>query len=402
MNHDSPRRRRGCEEGETLHGLLAPTEAEERAGDGPLRVEHEEISPEDAKRRHLRRRNTMLTAIVLFAVALIISGTIVGPRLGLFQTKDYHGEGNGTSVTFTVSDGDGNATIAQNLESEGVVADADRFLEVYEERSDGQFIQPGTFELQERMSSESATDSMLGTGGAAEHYVAINQGLRMDETFQQLAEATGIPVSAFEEFEDDPSAFGIPEEFPTIEGYLHPGEYRFPTDAGAEDVLKEMTQRTKDDLADLDITGDEEIFHAVTVGSILEFEATPQDYAAVAGAIDNRIENPDGETQGFLQSDATVAYGLGEKTYQISNEQKADTGNQYNTFAHQGLPAGPIGSPDKAALSAAADPEDNDYYFWVTVDLDTGETKFARTYEEHQQNVAEYDQWCSENEGKCV
>ncbi|MCP3426840.1 endolytic transglycosylase MltG [Rothia sp. AR01] len=305
-------------------------------------------------------------------------------------------------MTVTVSGGEGNAAVAQKLESQGVVANAGRFLDVYDERAEGQFIQPGTFELEEEMSSESAVDALLGTGGAAQHYVAVDQGLRMDETFQRLAEATGIELSEFESFEDDPGAFGIPDEFPTLEGYLHPGEYRFPTDATAEDVLREMTQRTKDDLDSLGITDDEEIFHAVTVGSILEFEATPSDYAAVAGAIDNRIENPQGETQGFLQSDATVAYGLGEKTYQITSEQKADTSNRYNTFAIKGLPVGPIGSPDKTALEAAAEPDSNDYYFWVTVNLDTGETKFARTYQEHQQNVAEYDQWCSDNPGKCI
>ena len=36
-----------------------------------------------------------------------------------------------------------------------------------------------------------------------------------------------------------------------------------------------------------------------------------------------------------------------------------------------------------------------------TVNIDTGETKFASTLEEHAENVDEYQQWCSENEDKC-
>ena len=62
---------------------------------------------------------------------------------------------------------------------------------------------------------------------------------------------------------------------------------------------------------------------------------------------------------------------------------------------------GPIGSPSTEAIDAAANPAENDYYYWVTVNLDTGETKFAATLEEHAENVDEYQQWCSENEDKC-
>jgi UPF0755 protein len=35
------------------------------------------------------------------------------------------------------------------------------------------------------------------------------------------------------------------------------------------------------------------------------------------------------------------------------------------------------------------------------VNLDTGETKFAKTYAEHQTYVAQYQQWCNAHAGKC-
>ena len=38
----------------------------------------------------------------------------------------------------------------------------------------------------------------------------------------------------------------------------------------------------------------------------------------------------------------------------------------------------------------------------MTVNLETGETKFAETYAEHLENVEEYNQWCGENEGRCA
>ena len=39
--------------------------------------------------------------------------------------------------------------------------------------------------------------------------------------------------------------------------------------------------------------------------------------------------------------------------------------------------------------------------FFVTVDPSTGETKFASTLAEHNRNVQEFQQWCSDNSGKC-
>ena len=53
--------------------------------------------------------------------------------------------------------------------------------------------------------------------------------------------------------------------------------------------------------------------------------------------------------------------------------------SKYNTYRYKGLPPGPISAPGKAALEAAANPEKGKWLYFVTVNLDTGETKFAET-----------------------
>ena len=58
------------------------------------------------------------------------------------------------------------------------------------------------------------------------------------------------------------------------------------------------------------------------------------------------------------------------------------------------MPPGPIGSPGEAAIKAALNPADTDYKFWVAVNLETGETKFAKTFQQHQKNVAAFEAWC--------
>ena len=40
--------------------------------------------------------------------------------------------------------------------------------------------------------------------------------------------------------------------------------------------------------------------------------------------------------------------------------------------------------------------------YWVTINLDTKETKFSKTLEEHQRYVDQYNAWCEANPGRCV
>jgi UPF0755 protein len=140
----------------------------------------------------------------------------------------------------------------------------------------------------------------------------------------------------------------------------------------------------------------------VTVASIVQAEGGQAEYKDVAGAIYNRLKPTNTETSGLIQSDATVTYGLGKKTFHIDEAEKADKSNPYNTYAIQGLPAGPIGSPGKTAIDAAAKPNDNDYLYWVTINLDTKETKFSKTLAEHNGYVEQYNAWCEANPGRCV
>nr|WP_239478566.1 endolytic transglycosylase MltG [Rothia sp. ZJ1223] len=340
--------------------------------------------------------------MLVFGVAIVLVIATLAPQYGWFKRKDFAGEGNGTSVSFTVNEGDPIGVIAANLEEAGVIADAGRFVETYSKEAAKKFIQPGEYEMQQEMSSSAAISELVGEQNANSVYIALQRNLRADEAYQVIADAAGVDVSEVSRYDKERSRFGIPEKFPSLEGWIHPGEYRFEEGTTVEEILQSLVDRTRSELEKAGITGDEEIFHVLTVASILEFEALEQDYKAVAGAIENRLDNPEGETSGYLQSDATVAYGLGKKTYHITTAEKNDESNRYNTFYHKGLPVGPIGSPGSLSIEAASNPEDNDYYFWVTVDLNTGKTLFAETYEEHLKNVEVYEQWCSDNPGKCV
>jgi UPF0755 protein len=64
----------------------------------------------------------------------------------------------------------------------------------------------------------------------------------------------------------------------------------------------------------------------------------------------------------------------------------------YNTYKHTGLPPGPICNPGAASLRAALHPETSDYLYFVADPTANGHSRFAKTLEEHQRNVAAYRQ----------
>ena len=357
-------------------------------------------------RSKAKRRKRLRRTLVMLVVLGIFAGTVYGVALMLrdllnFDTvSDYAGPG-GEETVFTVAAGAGPLAIGNGLEAADIVADSGIFVSELTAIAGGREVQPGEYEMRLQMSSGEAAEALLGEDPTLVSYAAVARDLRQSEVFDILSTSTGIPVAEFEALAADPTQFGLPDRALSLEGYLHPGEYRFDIDATAPEMITEMVQATTDRLAQDGVTDPAEQYRILTIASIVQAEAGEGDYATVAGSINNRLTPGNTETNGLLQSDATVAYGLGKRTYQLTPEEKADTSNPYNTFANPGLPEGPIGSPSDEAIDATVNPADVPFYFWVTVDLDTKETKFSETYAEHLGYVAEYDAWCGANPGRC-
>lgn len=128
----------------------------------------------------------------------------------------------------------------------------------------------------------------------------------------------------------------------------------------------------------------------VTLASIIEKEAKPDDFSKVSAVFHNRLNKDE-----TLGSDATIMYALGLKNvYNIGDQ--ANTPSAYNTRQHKGLPPGPIGNPSKAAIEAALYPfeeymqEGDEYMYFTLTDPATGVLEFNKTLEEHNETVAKY------------
>ena len=377
---------------ESLLGYMLVADGSEPAPE----VDEEALQARKVRKR--RRTLIMLSSFGIFLGLLVVVGLAVSQLVG-WTNNDYPGPG-GKEVQFEVNPGEGAIVIGNRLVDQDIVASTKAFRDAFEAADSDAQIQPGEYTLREEMPARDAAAILFGEDTESQHYVYVNSGHRIDDVYENIAEQTSHTADEIEEAAE-PTNFGLPEDAPSLEGYIAVGEYRFPVGATIDEILEQMIEPTMDEFQRLEIEDPEEQFRIVTIASILEAEARTEDFEEVAGIIENRLDRSNSETGGYLQIDATVIYGMGVRQLQFSSEDRQDESNAYNTYQHRGLPPGPIGAPSIAALDAAADPNDSDNYYWITTNIETGETKFSTTYEQHRQYQQEYREYCDDNPEIC-
>lgn len=196
------------------------------------------------------------------------------------------------------------------------------------------------------------------------------------------------------------------------EGYLYPDTYRFNVDANEEDVLKALRSTFQDrteevltagELTRIGLTAEE----VVIIASIVEREVnTPEDRPLVAGILIRRLR--DGE---LLGADATTQYAIAALRYGCDPESaqvcpdieevpdinwwpddltiaELDNESPFNTRKVTGLPPSPIANPGLDAIKSVINFQESEYYYYLTDN--SGITHYAKTLEEHNQNIGQY------------
>ena len=127
------------------------------------------------------------------------------------------------------------------------------------------------------------------------------------------------------------------------------------------------------------------LYQGIILASIVQKEEPHiENQKAVARVFYNRL------SQGMnLGSDPTYEYAA-VKLGLANPRAQYHLDSPYNTRIHSGLTPTPIAAPGAAALQAVAEPDDNDYLFFLSGDDD--KLYFATTDAEHQQNTFQYCQ----------
>jgi UPF0755 protein len=374
--------------------------------------DHVEPPREGGRRR--KRRSIPGCLAVLVALAVVVGGFYFVVSQGVDAIKDrffenaadYDGPGRG-KVTFEVVSGDVAAEICRNLKAEKVVASVDACLEAATANPDTNKIQAGFYPMKKEMQAADAIEILVDPANQVRNTVTVPEGLRVVDIVEILADKTDYTARQYQRVLDDPGQLGLPDYAEgNPEGYLFPATYEVGPKDRPVDILTAMVDRweqaaeqagLEEAAAELGYTPAE----LMIVASLVESEASrAEDRAKVARVIFNRLEGE--ETNGLLQIDATVNYAADQELGAVPTTEDLEIDSPYNTYKYPGLPPTPIEAPGDAAIEAAANPAEGGWYYYVTVNLRTGETKFAETYDEFLGYKEELRDYCeTESEGAC-
>ena len=260
----------------------------------------------------------------------------------------------------------------------------------------------GTHQLELPMSPEEILVRLCDAPRAPAHRFTITEGMTLWEIDRKLRK-TGLAQDASlltmdsGEFREDgwelPSTpFISPGPYPNrLEGYLFPDTYQLPMEEPVVALLRKSLGKMKSELARIpgetttaDVLPD---WHKrLTLASIVQREAVvTEEMPHIASVYVNRLrkEMP-------LQADPTMNYGPKIWMQKPGPKLRKDATNPYNTYAHSGLPPGPIGAVGRDAILAVMRPAITSDFYFVAHGDGSGRHAFSPTYEEHKKNVARY------------
>jgi UPF0755 protein len=380
------------------------------------------LRPESRTERRANRRKArarrgfgcFAVLISLAVVAALLAGIALGFGRGrqyvekLFSAPDYTGEGTGT-VTVEILAGQSSKSIGDTLQKKDVVKSSKAFERAARDDVRSKSIQAATYTLRKQMSASAALALLLDPARSVlVTRVSIPAGRTKAETLAAIqaskaAKTAKLPPGSLAAALARPQTLGLPSYANNNpEGFLYPGTYDIPKGATATTVLKQLTAQYAKVAKQLDLERTARAkkldpYQAVIVASIVAAETNrKEDYPKVARVIYNRLL-----AGRKLQMDSTIHYVVGRDGGIFTTDEQRQNPSPYNTYRYEGLPPGPINSPNIDTLRAALHAAKGEWMYFTLVDLDTGETAFASTGEEHQANVDKLQRWCAAHPGRC-
>jgi UPF0755 protein len=216
--------------------------------------------------------------------------------------------------------------------------------------------------------------------------ITVPEGSNMFD-IGSILEQTGMISSAdFLAAAKDPALIhDLDAAAPSLEGYLFPSTYRIVHSTTAHDLCRNMTQEFRRQWKLLNGTN---VHGSVTIASLVEKEtAVPAERPLVAAVFYNRLR-----LAMPLQCDPTTVYAaLLEHRYSgVIHKSDLASPNAYNTYAHAGLPPGPIANPGVRSLQAALQPTNSEALYFVAKGDGSGSHHFSDTLAEHRLAVENY------------
>jgi UPF0755 protein len=326
-------------------------------------------------------KRIFLTASVLLGSAIAI---VIGGVVWLSAPVDSGGE-----HFVEIERGTSTRAIANQLAREGLVRSPWAFLlaRVAHPRAR---LQAGEYEYNGSYSVWQIFDK-IRLGQVFYREITVPEGSNVFDIAALLQQLDTVAPDAFLLAAKDASSIrDLDPSAPTLEGYLFPSTYRVTRKSTAKELCRQMTSEFRRQWAALQTPGAvrPDVHRIVTLASLVEKEtAVPQERSLVAAVFFNRLR-----LHMPLQCDPTTVYAaLLENRYRgVIHKSDLASVNPYNTYAHAGLPPGPIANPGALALKAALQPATSGVLYFVARGDGSGHHHFSQTLAEHQSAVASF------------
>lgn len=254
-------------------------------------------------------------------------------------------------------------------------------------RIDSPVLQAGEYRLEAGMSVSQVIGQIVA-GQVREHRFTIVEGWTVPELRSALAADPRLQQIAADFGED-----GLMERLGCdgcqAEGRFLPETYFFVRGSSDFQLLERaykamagaLEQAWANRQADLPL---DDPYELLVLASLIERETgKPEERDRIAGVFVRRLE------RGMrLQTDPTVAYGLGDDFDGRLRRVHLRTDHPWNTYTRHGLPPTPIALPGRASLQAAARPAEGTALYFVS--RGDGSHQFSDTLAEHNAAVDRY------------
>lgn len=341
--------------------------------------------------------HSRIWARLVFLAFLVALCAIIGISGGLYYGLHRAQGSSGRSLNFHVGTGDTVTTVANRLQSKGLINSALLFrLDARIQNLAGN-LKVGDYLLRKNMS----IDDMVGAlqiPHTSYINVVVPEGLRMEQIAARLQQE-GIDGTSFllearnpnlkflnsSILVDKPRGYGL-------EGYLFPNTYKVPRGYSGRDFARYMVQQLALEFTPamraMARAHGLSIFQTLTLASIVEREAqVPRERPLIAGVYYNRLKD-----KMELGADPTVQFIVGtpKKWWPVLRVEARTIHptDPYNTYTHLGLPPSPIANPGLSSIQAAVAPARTSYLYFVA--KGNGQHAFATTLAEQTANIAKY------------
>lgn len=292
--------------------------------------------------------------------------------------------------------GTGSSEIIATLQREGILASQFPIKVWLRVHARNQKFKAGDYQFPSPIAPLQVVN-MLVKGDIATKSFTIPEGYNQWDIARILGSLTGLkqpplanPDDAQELLKNTALIAEFDPQAKDLEGYLFPDTYEYTTTTTREQLVEAMVKRFRKVFTpQLQQQAQEmgwNVRQVVTFASLIEKEAkVDAEREMISSVYHNRLRL--GER---LACDPTVIYAaLLEGKYRGKiYRSDLDRPSPYNTYMFAGMPPGPIASPGKRSLTAALNPAQTDYlYFVVDVTKNDGSHKFSVTSADHDRAV---------------